>query len=81
VVSRLANGAADLVFGGATVRFTAGFTSLSPVMSLTHGVHGIGDTVTISITTSPSAIADIDHYEQLLNDAIDEVRDTFAGRV
>ena len=81
VVSSVARGAADLVFGGATVRFTAGFPSLSPVMSLTHGVHGIGDTVTISITTSPSAIADIDHYEQLMHDAIDEVRDTFARRV
>lgn len=79
VVSSVARGDADLVLGGGVVRFTAGFPSLSPVMSLTHGVHGIGDTVTISVTTSPSAIPDIDFYEKLLHDAIDEVRDAFAA--
>lgn len=78
VVSSVARGAADLVLGGGVVRFTAGFPSLSPVMSLTHGVHGIGDTVTISITTSPSSIPDIDLYEKLMHDAIDEVRSAFS---
>ncbi|MGC0362939.1 hypothetical protein ABH922_000923 [Rhodococcus sp. 27YEA15] len=75
VVSSVARGDADLVLGGGTVRFTAGFPSLSPVMSLTHGVHGIGDTVTIGITASPLSIPDVDVYEQMMHDAVDTVRD------
>lgn len=78
VVSSVARGDADLVLGGAVVRFTAGFPSLSPVMSLTHGVHGIGDTVTISVTSSPESIPDIDVYGQMLCDAVDEVRAAFS---
>lgn len=78
VVSSVARGDADLVLGGGVVRFTAGFPSLSPVMSLTHGVHGIGDTVTISITSSPASIPDIDVYEQMMHDAIDEVREALS---
>ncbi len=73
VVSSVARGAADLQLGGGPVRFTAGFPGLSPVMGLTHGVHGIGDTVTLSITSSESAVPDPDVYETLLRGAIDEV--------
>ena len=47
-------------------------------MSLTHGVHGVGDTVTISITSSPASIPDIDVYEQMMHDAIDEVREALS---
>lgn len=73
VVSSVARGAADLQLGGGTVRFTAGFPGLSPVMGLTHGVHGIGDAVTLSITSSESAVPDPDVYESLLRGAVDEV--------
>ncbi|WP_072805543.1 WS/DGAT domain-containing protein [Rhodococcoides yunnanense] len=73
VVSSVARGPADLTLGGGPVRFTAGFPALSPVMSLTHGVHGIGDVVTIAITSASSAVPDPDVYEQLMHDAVDDV--------
>lgn len=74
VVSSVSRGAADLALGGGRVRFTAGFPALSPAMSLTHGVHGIGDIVTVSITSNSAAVPDPDHYATLLRDAIEEVR-------
>lgn len=61
VVSSVNRGPADLSFGGAAVRFTAGFPALSPMMSLTHGVHGLGDTVAVSVTCA-SATVDADDY-------------------
>ncbi|EIU17824.1 hypothetical protein MA5S0422_1246 [Mycobacteroides abscessus 5S-0422] len=73
VVSSVVRGAADLVLGGGRVAFTAGFPALSPVMGLTHGVHGIGDTVTVSVHTSVAVLPDADHYEALLAGALDEV--------
>jgi hypothetical protein len=43
-------------------------------MSLTHGVHGIGDTVAISVHAAESAFqsegADIDAYLELLDAAL-----------
>jgi hypothetical protein len=68
VVSSVNRGSADLVLGGAAVRFTTGYPSLSPVMALTHGVHGIGDTVAVSVTTSPDVLDDaaLDRYAALL---------------
>ncbi|MFC7448525.1 WS/DGAT domain-containing protein [Rhodococcus daqingensis] len=79
VVSSVDRGPADLSLGGGPVRFTAGFPALSQFMGLTHGVHGIGDTVTISVTTSPAVLADVDAYEAMLHDAIDEVRATLGS--
>ncbi|EME62243.1 hypothetical protein G352_16854 [Rhodococcus ruber BKS 20-38] len=75
VVSSVYRGAEDLVLGGAAVRFTAGFPGLSPVMGLTHGVHGIGDVVMLSITTSPQVIepGELDRYEALLREALAQV--------
>lgn len=70
VVSSVDRGAADLTLGGGTVRFTAGFPALSPVQSLTHGVHGIGDTVAISITASPDVVTDLDGYRDRVVDAL-----------
>jgi hypothetical protein len=66
VVSSVFRGADDLEFGGGRVRFTAGFPALSPAMGLTHGVHGIGDTVTVSVTTSSALMPDLDRYAELL---------------
>lgn len=66
VVSSVNRGAADLRFGAATVALTAGFPGLSPMMGLTHGVHGIGDTVAVSVHAADSAIGDIDAYVERL---------------
>lgn len=70
VVSSVNRGAADLSFGDAAVVLTAGYPALSPVMGLTHGVHGIGDTVAISVHAAASAVPDIDAYVELLNAAL-----------
>jgi hypothetical protein len=62
VVSSVHRGTADLHFGSAPVVLTAGCPALSPVMGLTHGVHGIGDTVVISVHATESAVGDVDAY-------------------
>ncbi|SNV62177.1 acyltransferase, WS/DGAT/MGAT [Mycolicibacter terrae] len=67
VVSSVYRGAADLRLGTAPVLMTAGFPALSPAMGLTHGVHGIGDTVVISVHAAQSAISEIDVYLRLLD--------------
>lgn len=72
VVSSVFRGAADLRLGGGTVQFTAGFPALSPAMGLTHGVHGIGDTVTITVVAGTAAVPDLDAYAHLLRVALDE---------
>ncbi|MBF6087653.1 WS/DGAT domain-containing protein [Nocardia cyriacigeorgica] len=73
VVSSVYRGPADLTFGDAPVLFTAGFPALGSVMHLTHGVHGLGDTVTISVHADPETIPDLDRYAGLLCSALDEV--------
>jgi hypothetical protein len=70
VVSSVYRGAADLSFGGARVVLTAGNPALSPMMGLTHGVHGIGDTIAISVHAAASAIPDVDAYVALLDAAL-----------
>lgn len=70
VVSSVNRGVADLSFGGAQVVLTAGYPALSPMMGLTHGVHGIGDTIAISVHASASAVPDIDAYVALLDAAL-----------
>lgn len=74
VVSSVNRGPADLSFGDAPVLLTAGYPALSPAMSLTHGVHGIGDTVAVSVHAAESAFqregADIDAYLELLDAAL-----------
>ena len=69
VVSSVIRGAADLSFGGVPVRFTAGFPALSPMMSLTHGVHGIGDTVAVSVHADPVNV-DLEDYLDRLRHAL-----------
>lgn len=62
VVSSVNRGPADLRFGDSPVVITAGFPALSPMMGVTHGVHGIGDTIAVSVHAAESAIGDIDSY-------------------
>ncbi|PQM49568.1 hypothetical protein C1Y40_00219 [Mycobacterium talmoniae] len=70
MVSSVHRGAADLRFGDAPVLWTAGYPALSPAMGLTHGVHGIGDTVAISVHAAESTIGDIDDYLRRLDAAL-----------
>lgn len=69
VVSSVNRGAADLRFGSAPVVMTAGYPALSPMMGLVHGVHGIGDTVAVSVHAAQAVVCDIDAYVELLRDA------------
>jgi hypothetical protein len=69
VVTSVNRGVADLHFGSAPVLFTAGYPLLSPMMALVHGVHGIGDTVAISVHAAESA-GDIDDYLARLDRAL-----------
>ncbi len=69
VVSSVNRGPADLHFGGAPVLWTAGYPALSPMMGLTHGVHGIGDRIAISVHAAESAV-DIDDYVGRLDRAL-----------
>ncbi|MUL85092.1 MULTISPECIES: DUF1298 domain-containing protein [unclassified Mycolicibacterium] len=70
VVSSVNRGAADLRFGTVPVVVTAGYPSLSLMMGLTHGVHGIGETVAVSVHAAHSAVADIDMYVARLDAAL-----------
>ncbi|MCV7301577.1 DUF1298 domain-containing protein [Mycobacterium barrassiae] len=70
VVSSVNRGQADLYFGDAPVVLTAGYPGLSPMMGLTHGVHGIGDTVAISVHAAASAVGDADAYVERLAAAL-----------
>jgi hypothetical protein len=69
VVSSVNRGGADLRFGGAPVLWTSGYPALSPMMGLTHGVHGIGDRIAISVHGAESAV-DIDDYVARLDRAL-----------
>ncbi len=40
------------------------------MMGLTHGVHGIGDTVAVSVHAAESAIGDVDDYVARLDAAL-----------
>jgi hypothetical protein len=67
VVTSIYSGVADLSFGNAAVVLAAVHATLSPLMSLTHGIHGIAETVTISVHATDSAVPDLDNYVQLLD--------------
>ena len=70
VVSSVDRGPADLTFGGRPVVLTASYPALSPMMALTHGVNGIGNTIAISVHAAESAVADVDEYLQRLAAAL-----------
>ncbi len=61
-VSSVNRGADDLSFGGCPVMMTAGYPFQTPTIGLTHGVHGIGEMVGISVNTSESVISDLEGY-------------------
>lgn len=65
---------ADLTLSGRPVVLSAGFPALSPTVGFTHGVHGIGDVVTLSIVTSDD-VMDADAYTDCLREAVDRVRE------
>lgn len=67
VVSSVNRGPADLSFGGCPVIMTSGYPFLTPTMPLTHGVHGIGEMVGISVYTTTSVMSDIEEYIDRLN--------------
>ncbi|WP_431237160.1 DUF1298 domain-containing protein [Mycolicibacterium aichiense] len=69
VVSSVNRGPADLSFGGCPVLLAAGWSGLSPMMSLTHGVHGLGDTIALSVHADPDNV-DIDDYLDRLRAAL-----------
>ena len=73
VVSSVDRGPDDLILGHGRVLFSTGFPALSPAQGLTHGVHGLGDAVAISVTTSPEVMPDVDRYVGLLTAAIGAV--------
>lgn len=76
VVSSVHRGPANLTFGGGRVRFTGGFPAIGSVMRLTHGVHGLGDTVTISLHADAATVPDLDAYTELLRAALNEAART-----
>lgn len=49
---------------------TSGYPALSPMIGLTHGVHGLGQTIAISVHAAESAVPDIDAYVALLEAAL-----------
>ncbi|WP_344782497.1 hypothetical protein [Gordonia caeni] len=69
VVSSVNRGPADFRLAGGDVLFTAGFPALSAVHAMTIGVHGLGGTVTISVTTDPAAV-DADRFVRVLRSAL-----------
>ena len=71
VVTSVNRGPADLRFGACPVLFTGGYPALSPMMGLTHGVYGIGDTALISVHAAASALPDVDEYVRCLARALD----------
>lgn len=51
---------------------TASYPALSPMMGLTHGVHGLGDTVALSVHAADSVLAasELDDYVARLRHAL-----------
>lgn len=72
VVSSVNRGPADLRIDDAPVVLTASYPALSPMMGLTHGVHGIGDTIAISVHAADSALTEdeLDDYVERLGRAL-----------
>ncbi|MFZ2510552.1 MAG: hypothetical protein WAW85_05610, partial [Gordonia sp. (in: high G+C Gram-positive bacteria)] len=69
VVSSVNRGPADLTLAGGTAVFTAGFPALSGVHLASLGVHGLGETITVALTTDPDRV-DADHLGRMLETAL-----------
>lgn len=74
VVSSVNRGPAELRFCGHPVLLTAGYPALSPMIGLTHGVHGIGDVVAVSVHAD-SASVDVEAYVDRLAHALGRLKD------
>ncbi|GGG02557.1 hypothetical protein GCM10007304_15690 [Rhodococcoides trifolii] len=72
-VSSVNCGPATLEVCGAQAVFIAAFAGLSPAMSLNHAVLGLGDTISVGVVTSPSAVPDHSRYIEELDRALAEV--------
>jgi len=72
MLSSVNRGRADLTLAGCRVFLTSGYPEHLPICGLTHGVHGIGDTVAISVHAAESAVPDIDAYIDGLDFALRE---------
>jgi hypothetical protein len=72
-VSSVNCGPATLHPSGTDAVFIAAFAGLSPAMSLNHAVLGLGDTITVGVVTSPTAIPDHARYLDVLDRALHEV--------
>jgi hypothetical protein len=72
VVSSVNGGAVDLRLGAAPVLFAAVYPGLSSMMSLTHGVQGIGNAVAISVHAAEPAFGpdELDDYLVRLDHAL-----------
>lgn len=79
VVSSVHRGPADLSLAGGPVRWTGGFPALGTVMHLTHGVHGLGDTVTVSVHADAAVLDDPERYLALVDSGVDEVGAALRG--
>ena len=69
VVSSINRGPADLRFGEAPVVLAGSCPALGPTIGLSHGVHGIGETIAVSVHAAASAV-DIDDYVDRLDAAL-----------
>nr|BBX80983.1 DUF1298 domain-containing protein [Mycobacterium florentinum] len=70
VVSSNNRGPADLHFGELPVALATGCPALGPTIGLSHGLHGIGDVITLSVHVAESAVSDVDAYLELLDAAL-----------
>lgn len=68
VISSVDRGPADLDISGSRSVRAAGFPALSPAMALTHGVYGLGSSITIGICAGDAAIDEptIDRYRDAI---------------
>ncbi|WP_066904860.1 hypothetical protein [Millisia brevis] len=73
VISSVDRGPADLDISGSRAFRSVGFPALSPAMALTHGVYGLGSSVTIGICAGDAAIDEptLDRYADAIRALLD----------
>ncbi|RZL81580.1 MAG: wax ester/triacylglycerol synthase family O-acyltransferase [Rhodococcus sp. (in: high G+C Gram-positive bacteria)] len=71
--TNVARGGEDLWLRDAHAVSTYGAAALSERQGLTHAVHSLGNTLTISVLTDPDMMADPDHYVALLRAQFDSL--------